>query len=168
MDESWLQCRIFQPVRPRAGRLWLIESSCRSATCCRSRWGPLLVVGSRRSLAFSLRVVAAHEPKRIQAFAPKLAVERLDEGVLPPRSRTCGGPRQWRCQPPPASARRRAAPLRTRVFIVHSASGPCTKTGVLRLCAAQNTAVGHLFCLESFGFIRIISETAIEVLHCTD
>ena len=42
----------------------------------------LLVVVSTPSLAFSLRVVEAHEPVRVQAFGAELAVEGLDEGVV--------------------------------------------------------------------------------------
>ena len=34
------------------------------------------------SLQFFLRVRKAHEPVRVQAFGPELAVERLDEAVV--------------------------------------------------------------------------------------
>jgi hypothetical protein len=44
--------------------------------------GSLLVVVSTPSLAFSPRVVEAHEPMRIQALGAELAIERLDEGVV--------------------------------------------------------------------------------------
>ena len=42
----------------------------------------LLVVVSTPSLAFSARIVEAHEPMRIQAFRPELAVEGFDEGIV--------------------------------------------------------------------------------------
>ena len=44
--------------------------------------GPHLVVVSTPSLAFSPRVVEAHEPVGVQALGSELAVERLDEGVV--------------------------------------------------------------------------------------
>ena len=42
----------------------------------------LLVVVSTPSLAFSLRIVEAHEPVRIQAFRPELAIEGFNEGIV--------------------------------------------------------------------------------------
>src|SRR5262245_48570268 len=42
----------------------------------------LLVVVSTSSLAFSSRIVEAHEPMRVQTFRSEFAVERLDEGVV--------------------------------------------------------------------------------------
>ena len=42
----------------------------------------VLVVVSTPSLQFFLRVCKAHEPVRVQAFGPELAVERLDEAVV--------------------------------------------------------------------------------------
>ena len=42
----------------------------------------LLVVVSTPSLAFSARIVEAHEPMRVQAFRSEFAIERLDEGVV--------------------------------------------------------------------------------------
>ena len=44
--------------------------------------GSLLIVVSTPSLAFSLRIVEAHEPMRIQTFAAELTVEGLNEGVV--------------------------------------------------------------------------------------
>src|SRR6516164_10056626 len=41
----------------------------------------LLVVVSTPSLAFSSRIVEAHEPMRVQTFRSEFAVERLDEGA---------------------------------------------------------------------------------------
>ena len=40
------------------------------------------VVVSTPSLAFSDRVIQAHEPVRVQAFRPELAVEGLDERIV--------------------------------------------------------------------------------------
>ena len=48
--------------------------SARSGLCCRSRV-------STPSLAFSSRIVEAHEPMRVQTFRSEFAVERLDEGA---------------------------------------------------------------------------------------
>ena len=42
----------------------------------------LLVVVSTPSLAFSARIVEAHEPMRVQTFRSEFAIERLDEGVV--------------------------------------------------------------------------------------
>jgi hypothetical protein len=42
----------------------------------------LLVIVSTPSLAFSSRIVEAHEPMRVQTFGSEFAVERLDEGVV--------------------------------------------------------------------------------------
>ena len=47
----------------------------------RAVWS-LLVVVSTPSLAFSPRIVEAHEPVRVQAFGAELAVERFDEGIV--------------------------------------------------------------------------------------
>ena len=41
-----------------------------------------LVIVSAPSLAFSDRVVEAHEPVPVQAFRPELAIERFDERVV--------------------------------------------------------------------------------------
>lgn len=41
-----------------------------------------LVVVSTPSLAFSHRVIQAHEPVGVEAFRPELAVEALDERIV--------------------------------------------------------------------------------------
>jgi hypothetical protein len=43
--------------------------------------GSLLIVVSTPSLAFSPRIVEAHEPMRVQTFRSEFAIERLDEGI---------------------------------------------------------------------------------------
>ena len=48
----------------------------------------LVVVVSTPSLAFSSRIVEAHEPMRVQTFRSEFAVERLDEGVVSGLSRS--------------------------------------------------------------------------------
>src|SRR6516225_10232331 len=62
----------FQAVSLRAGRAPLIDRQARSGLYCRSRC----------AVAFSARIVEAHEPMRVQAFHPELAVKRLDEGIV--------------------------------------------------------------------------------------
>ena len=44
--------------------------------------GSVFVVVPTPSLQFFLRVRKAHEPVRVQAFGPELAVERLDEAIV--------------------------------------------------------------------------------------
>ena len=54
-----------------------------------------VVIVSTPSLAFSPRVVEAHEPVCVQTFGAELAVERFDEGVvgLPGREKSSVTPR---------------------------------------------------------------------------
>src|SRR5205809_4639624 len=47
----------------------------------RTVWANLVVVYTP-SLAFSLRLVEAEEPVRVQTLGSELAVERLDEGIV--------------------------------------------------------------------------------------
>src|SRR5215467_8930491 len=44
--------------------------------------GSLLIVVSTPSLAFSPRIVEAHEPTRVQTFRSEITIERLDEGIV--------------------------------------------------------------------------------------
>src|SRR5262249_39768278 len=44
--------------------------------------GSLLIVVSTPSLAFSPRIVEAHEPMHVQTFPSEIAIERLDEGIV--------------------------------------------------------------------------------------
>jgi len=46
--------------------------------------GSHFVLVSSPSLAFSARVVEAHEPMLVQAFRPELAVEAFDERIVGP------------------------------------------------------------------------------------
>src|SRR5262249_17405028 len=65
----------------RAVCRWPIDQLDRGFVADRAVWS-LLVVVPTPSLAFSPRIVEAHEPMRVQAFRSEFAIERLDEGIV--------------------------------------------------------------------------------------
>jgi hypothetical protein len=66
--------------QPGAVCRWPIDQLDRGFVADRAVWS-LLVVVSTPSLAFSPRIVEAHEPMRVQTFRSEFAIERLDEGT---------------------------------------------------------------------------------------